>query len=331
MLARALTLCALALGTARAASRTTPPPGAKIVAKSGGDYSSLQQAIDSIDPTSTTPTTIFIQPGNYTGQTTIAAGYAARISIHGSTADDQTFAANQVTLSAGESSASAGGNEQSGTLRIWADNVSVYNLVIENTAGDAGPSHAVSINSDGIGFYGVALTGWQDTLYNRNGRAVFKNSYVDGAVDFIYGGGSLWFDGSEIAFKRAAGGYITASGRTTNDSGWFVINESKVTAAAGVNVRPGSVFLGRPWRDHARTVFQNSELSEIVHPEGWNPWDKAPNFGNIFYAEYGNYGPGADTADRVDWSYQLEEPISIDEAVAGWGEFVDTQYWSGDE
>ncbi|KAL5333689.1 pectin lyase fold/virulence factor [Aspergillus crustosus] len=321
MLRKALLLSAWAFGIAHAISRTVPPAGAKIVSRSGGDYPSLQEAIDSIDPDSTETTTIFIQPGNYTGQTVIPAGYQGKIAIYGYTTDDQTFAANEVTLSAGAS----------GTLRIWSDNVSVYNMLIENTAGDAGPSHAVSVNSDKIGFYGVAFTGWQDTLYNRNGRVVFKNSYVDGAVDFIYGGGSLWFDSSEIAFKRQSGGYITASGRTTNDSGWFVINESKVNAAAGVTVAPGSVFLGRPWRDHARTVFQNSGLSEIVHPEGWNPWDKAPKLSNVFYAEYGNYGPGADTADRVEWSHQLEAPISIDEAVVDWGQFVDTEYWAGGE
>ncbi|KAL0932503.1 pectinesterase [Colletotrichum truncatum] len=329
MLGRTLTLWAYIFGIAHAVSRTTPPLGAKIVSKSGAFYSSLQQAIDSIDPASTDTTTIFIQPGNYTGQTVINSGFLGKISIYGYTNDDQTFAANEVVLSAGASSASSGGNEQSGTLRIRSDNVSVYNVLLENTAGDAGPSHAVSINNDKIGFYGVAFTGWQDTLYGRNGRAVFKNSYVDGAVDFIYGGGSLWFDTSEIAVKRAAGGYITASGRTSNDSGWFVINNSRITSAAGVNVKPGSVFLGRPWRDHARVVFQHSNLSDIIHPQGWNPWDKAPNFGNIFYGEYGNFGPGAETARRVEWSHQLEESVSIDEAVKDWEQFVDIQYWNG--
>ncbi|KAL2812649.1 hypothetical protein BJX63DRAFT_241463 [Aspergillus granulosus] len=326
-----IAICAWIFGIALATPRTAPPPGAKIVSKCGKHYSSLQQAIDSIDPASTETTTIFIQPGNYTGQTVISAGYNGKIEIYGYTTDDQTFAANEVTLSASESSASSGGNEQSGTLRIWSDNVSVYNVLLENTAGNAGPSHAVSINSDKIGFYGVAFTGWQDTLFGRNGRVLFKNSYVDGAVDFVYGGGSMWFDSSEIAFKRESGGYITASGRSTNDSGWFVFNECKVNAVAGMDVAEGSVFLGRPWRDHARTVFQNSELSEIIHPEGWNPWDKAPNFGNIFYAEYGNFGPGADTTHRVEWSHQLDAPVSIDECVIDWDEFVDIQYWNGGE
>lgn len=216
-------------------------------------------------------------------------------------------------------------------MRIQSDNVSVYNVLLENTAGDAGPAHAVSISGDKIGFYGVAFTGWQDTLFGRDGRVVFKNSYVDGATDFIYGGGSMWFEACEIGFKAADGGYITASGRETDDSGWFVINESNVHAAEGVDVAPGSVFLGRPWRDHARTVFQNSELSDIIHPEGWNPWDKEDDLSNIFYAEYGNTGDGAGTGERVEWSQQLEEPVSIDEAVEGWEEFVDMEYWDGGE
>lgn len=228
------------------------------------------------------------------------------------------------------SSTQAGGNEQSGTIRIASPNVSIYNVRFQNTAGDAGPSHALSVTAGPTTFYGCAFTGYQDTLYGKSTNAVFKNTYVEGAVDFIYGGddANLWFETSEIGVNRAAGGYITASGRDSNDAAWYVINKSKVYGKSGVGVKAGSVWLGRPWRAYARTVFQNSDLSNIIQTQGWNPWDKGSDLSNIYYAEYGNTGAGASTSGRVSWSKKLSAPVSIDSVMPTWKSFVDQQYWN---
>lgn len=228
-------------------------------------------------------------------------------------------------------SSQAGSNERSGTLRVKSPGVSVYNILIENTAGDAGPAHALSVTADQTAFYGCGFTGWQDTFFGDNTNTVVKNSYIEGAVDYIYGGQNcnFWFENCDIGFSRATGGYITASGRVSDDAAWYVINNSRVFAKEGVSVRAGTVWLGRPWRDHARTVYQNTELSDIIRPEGWNPWDKGEDLSNIFYAEYGNMGDGADTSSRVPWSIQLDCPVSIDHIMPGWTEWVDQEYWSG--
>ncbi|KAI9147572.1 carbohydrate esterase family protein [Paramyrothecium foliicola] len=330
MLSKYFAIFLLALGV-EAVPRTSPPSGAKVVAKSGGQYTSLQSAINSIDKASTGTTTIFIQPGSYTGQTTITSGYKGKIVIYGYTTEDQDYTKNQAILTNSLSSSQAGGNEQSGTLRIQTPNVSLYNLRVENTAGDAGPSHALSIGATNIGFYGCAFTGWQDTMYGRNTDSVFKNSYIEGAVDFIYGGGNVnfWFEKTDIGFNRASGGYITASGRETDtDPGWYVFNGGRVFAKSGVSVKAGSVFLGRPWRAAARTVFQRTDLSNIVHPEGWNPWDKGNDLSRIYYAEYANTGAGASTSKRVSWSKQLSSAVSIDSTIPAWKSWVDQNYWN---
>lgn len=290
----------------------------------------LQEAIDSIDKNSTTTTKIFIKPGTYTGQTFITSGYQGKIAVYGYTSDDQDYAKNEVILTNSLSSSQAGGNEKSGTLRVHSPNVSFYNLRIENTAGDAGPSHALSIMATKTAYYGCAFTGYQDTMFGHNTDSVFKNSYIEGAVDFIYGGTNVnfWFEECDIANNRAAGGYITASGRESNDEGWYVINNSRVIAKSGVSINPGSVWLGRPWRYYARTVFQNSQLPGIIQPQGWHPWDKGDDLSNVYYGEFNNGGAGSSTDNRVSWAKQLDDAVSIDSTIPDWKDWVNQKYWN---
>jgi pectinesterase len=128
-----------------------------------------------------------------------------------------------VILSYNASSASAGGNVESATLRIESPNVSFYNVLVENTAGNAGPSHALSAGAPHLGFYGCGFTGYQDTVFVGKPGVVFKNSYLEGAVDFIYGtDANILFEKCDIGFSREKGGYITASGRDRADANWYV-------------------------------------------------------------------------------------------------------------
>jgi pectinesterase len=106
-----------------------------------------------------------------------------------------------------------------------------------------------------------------------------------------------------------------------------VFNNSRVFAKSGVAVRAGSVLLGRAWRAFARVLFQNTEMSAIVNPEGWGAWYNTENTTMIYYAEFHNTGPGANTTGRVDWSYQLNGSVSIDYTMPDWKTWVDLEYW----
>ena len=66
-------------------------------------------------------------------------------------------------------------------------------------------------------------------------------------------------------------------------------------------------FLGRPWRNYASTVFLNTEMSEVVRPEGWNNWKKPDAEKTSFYAEYKSTGAGANDKMRASWSHQLTD------------------------
>lgn len=80
-------------------------------------------------------------------------------------------------------------------------------------------------------------------------------------------------------------------------------------AAAGEAVGAGTYYLGRPWRAFSRVVFQGTALSSVVNGAGWATWNGDTNVGNVFYAEYGNTGPGA-AGTRVPWARRLGAPVA---------------------
>ena len=156
--------------------------------------------------------------------------------------------------------------------------------------------------------------------------------YIEGATDFIFGQyGQAWFEQCDIRVPSADLGYITASGRESDDSGYYVISNSNVAAADGADVPEGAFYLGRPWGDYARVAFQNTDLSEIINSKGWHIWnDGDERTDHVSFGEYGNTGDGSE-GTRASFSTQLNEPVAMadvlgsDYASSYW---VDTSYIS---
>ena len=126
------------------------------------------------------------------------------------------------------------------------------------------------------------------------------------------------------------GYYITASGRdSASNPSYYVINKSTVAAASGQNVSAGSYYLGRPWRNYARVVFQNTSLSNVINGAGWAIWGSSePNTDHVEYGEYGNTGAGA-SGSRAKFSKKLGAAVKI-ETVLGdnYKDWVDASYLS---
>ncbi|KAK6509688.1 hypothetical protein TWF481_004419 [Arthrobotrys musiformis] len=308
----------------QAASRTSPPSGSIVVAKSGGQYTDLQSAINSIPTSSTSQYTIFIQPGTYTGQVYIPNTIKAKITIYGYTTNDQDYNQNQVTLVNSLGADVAGSNDASGTLRAHTTaGFKVYNINIQNSRGSGVQAIALSTQGDLQGYYGCKLLGYQDTLLANKGLNVFNKCYIEGATDFIFGQQAVaWFEKCTIAIS--GDGYITANGRDsdTNPS-YYVINSSSVALKSGVSSSV-KTYLGRPWRAYARTVFQNTAMSSVVRAEGWSTWSVALD--NVYYAEYGNTGDGS-KGTRVSWAKQLSSALTLS-GIIGSTSWIDMDYWN---
>ncbi|KAM0329544.1 hypothetical protein ACHAQA_004853 [Verticillium albo-atrum] len=313
LLAHALVsaLGASAQGCGGPNSRTRPPAGSLVVDGSGQhpeSFLTVGEAIAAIKNT-TAEHTVFFMPGVYAEQVYIPL-LAGPLTLQGYTHDSRSYFDNQVTITGNLSRQTPGltNNDQTSTVRLWTSNVKVYNLNIANTFGQAatsGQALALSAQRTDQGFYGCKFTGYQDTIYANEGRQIYANSYISGAVDFIFGlRAAAWFESCDI--ETIGPGYITANGREAEENkSYYVFNQVNVTGTSGT----ASTFLGRPWRPFSRVVFQDSWLGDVVKPAGWSAWDAVQSVANVFYKEYRNTGPGA-VGPRVDFSGQLDAPIA---------------------
>jgi pectinesterase len=180
---------------------------------------------------------------------------------------------------------------------VQGDAFRAENLTIENSAGKVGQAVALAVEADRCVFKNCRLVGNQDTLYadGANTRQHYRNCIIEGTTDFIFGGATALFENCTIHSK--ANSYITAASTPEGRPHGFVFHSCKLTAAHGVN----KVYLGRPWRSHAKTVFVACDMGAHIRPEGWHNWNSPGKERTVFYAEGGNRGPGAHTAKRVSW------------------------------
>ncbi|KAG9019153.1 hypothetical protein FRB90_005990 [Tulasnella sp. 427] len=283
--------------TTTSTSSSSVPSGAITVGKNGaGKYSTITEAL-----ADTSSNIIYIYAGNYTEQVVISR---SNIKIYGQTSSKLSYSSNTVTISRYMSAATAGSNDASGTVRVLSTGVSLYNLNIENTYGKGAQAIALSVQAGTFGCYACQLSGYQDTLLANKGTQFYGKCLIKGATDFIFGtSASIWITGGTI--QTVASGYITASGRSSDDANYYVIDNTTVTGT-------GSSYLGRPWRDYARVVFQNSNLGSIIPAAGWVQWSSStPNTDHILFGEYNNSGAGAWQSGRASFATKLTAGISI--------------------
>lgn len=198
---------------------------------------------------------------------------------------------------------------------IDADDFVAENLTFENNAGAVGQALAIRVDGDRASFRNCRFLGWQDTILLNRGRQYFEDCYVCGAVDFIFGAATAWFENCKI--NCLGGGYITAASTPEDQAYGFVFSNCKIYG----DKSDVKTFLGRPWRIHASTIFLNTEMSDVVKPEGWNDWKKPETHTTARYAEFKSTGVGATNAARPDWTKQLTEAeakkITVDKVLGG--------------
>ena len=188
------------------------------------------------------------------------------------------------------------------TLKIEGSDITLKNITIENNSARLGQAVALHTEGDRLVFVNCRFLGHQDTVYTGVGgsRQLFRNCYIEGTTDFIFGPGTAWFEDCEIRSK--ANSYITAASTPKDQPYGYVFNRCRLTADEGID----KVYLGRPWRDYGYTLFMNCDLGSHIRPEGWHHWQKNREQ-TARYLECGNTGTGADTTGRVGWSRQLDK------------------------
>lgn len=192
------------------------------------------------------------------------------------------------------------------TVRVEGTDITFRNITIENNAPRLGQAVAIHTEGTRIAFIGCRLLGNQDTVYTGKPYTTlyFKDCYIEGTTDFIFGPSTAWFEDCEIRSK--ANSYITAASTPQDAACGYVFYHCRLTAGPEVT----KVYLGRPWRAYAHTLFVQCEMGAHIAPQGWHNWkdyhDPAAE-ATVRYQECGNTGPGAATAQRVAWAHQLTD------------------------
>jgi pectinesterase len=271
-----------------------------VAADGSADFNTVQEAINAVPDFRKERTRIFIKSGTYKEKLVLPASKTNVTFIgedKGSTIlTNDDFA--QKLNPFGEEIGTTG----STSFFVFGDGFHATNLTFENSAGPIGQAVAVRVDGDKVIFDNCRFLGFQDTLYphGRNSRQYYRNCYIEGTTDFIFGWSTAVFENCEI-FSKEGGHYITAASTEEGAKHGLVFLDCTLTGDAPKE----SVYLGRPWRPFAQTVFINTDMGGHIKKEGWHNWNKPQAEETAFYAEYNNSGPGWTPSKRVDWAKQL--------------------------
>lgn len=298
------------------------------ISKDGtGDFESIQKALDSLPKNGTAEHTLFIHKGVYEEQITNTTPHVTFLG------EDK----NNTILTYGlYAHMLMEDGMKRGTFRTYSCLIDTYdftakNITFENSAGkgiDVGQALAVYADGDRLSFENCRFLGNQDTIFTGplppkeiepngfigpkqndpriNGRHYYKDCYLEGDIDFIFGSATAYFENCTFFSKytgKEISSYVTAASTPEGQEYGYVMENCRFEG----NCPPDNAYLGRPWREYAKTVLINCYIGDHICREGWHDWNKEGAHKNAFYAEYGSYGPKGDMDHRPDWIYRLKE------------------------
>ena len=277
-----------------------------VVSRDGtGNFRTLQEAIESARAFMDYTVTIYVKNGVYK-EKVIVPSWVENIDIIGEDRDKTIITYDD------HANINKMGTFRTYTVKVEGSDITFKNLTIENNAAQLGQAVALHTEGDRLKFINCRILGNQDTIYTgaKFTRLYFKDCYIDGTTDFIFGPSTALFEDCIIHSKRNS--YVTAASTPKEAKYGYVFKHCKLTAEPGVD----KVYLGRPWRPYAYTLFIECELGKHIVPAGWHNWGKQSNEETARYMEYKNTGEGANVSERVAWSKKLTkkeaEAVTVD-------------------
>lgn len=277
-----------------------------VVSRDGtGNFRTLQEAIESARAFMDYTVTIYVKNGVYK-EKVIVPSWVENIDIIGEDRDKTIITYDD------HANINKMGTFRTYTVKVEGSDITFKNLTIENNAAQLGQAVTLHTEGDRLKFINCRILGNQDTIYTgaKFTRLYFKDCYIDGTTDFIFGPSTALFEDCIIHSKRNS--YVTAASTPKEAKYGYVFKHCKLTAEPGVD----KVYLGRPWRPYAYTLFIECELGKHIVLAGWHNWGKQSNEETARYMEYKNTGEGANASERVAWSKQLTkkeaETVTVD-------------------
>ena len=292
-------------------AQTNPsfPPTLTVAKDGSGNYKTIQEAINAVRDLGKLRVKIFIKKGVYS-EKIVVPSWKTNISLIGEDKENTIITYDDFSGKPNPGGTDAFKKDKfttytSYTLLVEGNDFTAENLTIQNTAGRVGQAVALHVEGDRVVIRNCKILGNQDTLYatKENSRQYYENCFIEGTTDFIFGEAIAVFQNCTI--KNLTNSYITAASTREAQPFGYVFFDCKLIADTAAK----KVYLGRPWRSYAKTVFIRCDMGAHIVPEGWDPWKGDLMFPEkektAYYAEYENKGAGAVTAGRVAWSKQL--------------------------
>jgi pectinesterase len=315
-----LTLLTLLLAVSTQAASKYDNPDTLVVARDGtGEFRTIQEAIEVCRAFMDYHKVIYIKKGTYKEKIVIPQ-WLQNIELLGEDRDQTVITFDDHANIKTPQYQQGIGTFRTYTLKIEANDITLKNLTVENNAARLGQAVALHTEGDRLLFVNCRFLGHQDTIYTGmpRTRMLFKDCYICGTTDFIFGPSTAWFEG--CAIHCLSNSYITAASTPKDADYGYVFNNCKITVADNVDKE----YLGRPWRDYGYTLFMNCELPAQICPEGWHRWEPQREK-TARYLEYNNRGAGADRSHRVAWSRELTkkeaQKITMKEVFRGYGDW----------
>ncbi|GMJ12241.1 hypothetical protein like AT5G27870 [Hibiscus trionum] len=272
-----------------------------VVAKDGsGKYNSINQALKEVPMKNGSPFVIQIKAGVY-NERVLVDSYMTNVVLIGD-GPTKTIITGSLSYTVDTTTFATA------TVAITGAKFMAKDIGFENTAGAIKhQAVALRVESDQAIFYNCQMDGYQDTLYSHSQRQFFRDCTISGTIDFIFGDSAAVYQNCKIIVRKPLENQqcvVTAQERSVpNMASGFVLQNCIINGAQDylpVKAR-SKTYLGRPWQKFSRTIIMQSQLEDIIAPEGWMPWNGSFALDTLWYAEFNNRGPGADQTNRVKW------------------------------
>ncbi|KAG0607432.1 hypothetical protein M758_8G027900 [Ceratodon purpureus] len=300
-----------------------PVPNVIVARDGSGNYTTIQAAVDAAPMNSSARYVIRIKAGVY-DEIVRVSSLRKHVMFLGDGINQTIITGNRSVSMPGMTTF------KSATVGVAGEGFMAKGITFQNTAGAEGQQAvALRVSADRCAVYQCSLDGFQDTLWAHAFRHFYKDCTIYGTVDFVFGNAAAVFQSCTLLARTNLPGkqnVFTAQGRT--DPGQctgLVIQNCTLGATPDMNLTSQLTYLGRPWKQFSLTVILQSYISNIVDPSGWLPFNGDFALNTLFYGEFGNTGPGANTQARVNWSTaitdsDLVKPLEIED-------FLDAESW----
>ncbi|KAK8682082.1 hypothetical protein V6N13_054479 [Hibiscus sabdariffa] len=278
-----------------------PTPNVVVAKDGSGKYTSINQALKDVPINNASPFVIYIKAGVYNERVYVNNNMFNVVFI----GDGPT----KTVITGNVNSVDGPTTYNTATVSIHADhNFMAKNIGFQNSAGAIKhQAVALLVQCDQAVFYNCQMDGYQDTLYSHSHRQFYRDCTILGTIDFIFGNGAAVFQNCKMIVRKPLDNQqciVTAQGRKEQmDASGFVLQNCIISGAPDYLPVKGrfKTYLGRPWEQFSRTIIMQSQLDDIIMPEGWMPWNINMYIDTLWYAEFGNRGPGAGQTNRVKW------------------------------